>query len=149
MTAVRPLGADDVAAFEALRQRYSRSLGGPGTPAPEFGRALLVRPGAVVLGAFEPDELVGFAVLLELPEAVHATTCGGLDDLFVRDDRRGRGCARALLEAAVAEGRRRRWSHLRWIVPEDDAPAIRLYERLAERLPYHSYLVRLDPRRSL
>ena len=51
---------------------------------------------------------------------------------------------------ALAEiGRARAWSHLRWIVPETDQGAIALYERIAVRAPWRSYVLRLDPTGSL
>lgn len=146
---IRRLDTSDAAAFDRLRCAYARELGGPATPAPDFARALLGRSDGFVLGAVDDGGLQGFAVVFELPEAVHATICGGLDDLFVAADARGRGVARALIEAIVAEGRARGWSHLRWIVPQDDVPAIRLYERIAERAAFDSYMIRIDRTRSL
>jgi GNAT superfamily N-acetyltransferase len=111
---------------------------------------LASHPAAEVLLAADADGTpAGFAILFDLPEIVFARRCGMLDDLFVRPERRGRGLARALIDAAVAEGRARGWSHLRWIVPERDAGAIALYERIAERAEWRSYVIRLDPAASL
>jgi ribosomal protein S18 acetylase RimI-like enzyme len=72
-----------------------------------------------------------------------------LDDLFVHPAARGRGIARALVAEACALGRARGWSHLRWIAPEADAAAIALYERIASRAEWRSYVIRLDPAASL
>ena len=102
-----------------------------------------------VLAATEGAEIVGFAIFFDLPEAVFARRCGALDDLFVRADRRGRGIARALVAALADLGRARGWSHLRWIVPEADRAAIALYERIAERAEWRSYVIRLDREASL
>ena len=102
-----------------------------------------------VLAAIEDDAIIAFAIFFDLPEAVFARRCGALDDLFVRPDRRGRGLARAMIEALCALGRERHWSHLRWIVPEGDRAAIALYERIAERADWRSYVIRLDPAASL
>ena len=102
-----------------------------------------------VLAAIEDDAIIAFAIFFDLPEAVFARRCGALDDLFVRPDRRGRGLARAMIEALCALGRERCWSHLRWIVPEGDRAAIALYERIAERADWRSYVIRLDPAASL
>jgi GNAT superfamily N-acetyltransferase len=106
-------------------------------------------PRAEVLAASIADEPVGFAIFFDLPEAVFARRCGALDDLFVRPDRRGQGIARALVDALCALGRERGWSHLRWIVPEADLGAIALYERIAERADWRSYVIRLDREASL
>ncbi|WP_137128280.1 GNAT family N-acetyltransferase [Roseomonas sp. HF4] len=110
---------------------------------------LAADPRAEVLLAAIAGEPVGFAIFFDLPEAVFARRCGALDDLFVRSDRRGAGIARALLGALRDLGRARRWSHLRWIVPEADRGAIALYDRVAERADWRSYVIRLDPEASL
>lgn len=102
-----------------------------------------------VLAATEGTDIIAFAIVFDLPEAVFARRCGALDDLFVRADRRGRGIARVMIDALVAIGRDRGWSHLRWIVPEADRGAIALYERIAERADWRSYVIRLDPEASL
>jgi len=104
---------------------------------------------AEVLAARENETVLAFAIFFDLPEAVFARRCGALDDLFVRADRRGRGLARALIDALCALGRERHWSHLRWIVPEGDRDAIALYDRIATRADWRSYVIRLDPEASL
>ncbi|WP_439595643.1 GNAT family N-acetyltransferase [Falsiroseomonas sp.] len=126
-------------------------LAGAATAAPEAQAALLAaHPAAEVLLAEDAAGVpLGFAILFDLPEVVFARHCGMLDDLFVRPEARGRGIARALIGAAVAEGQTRGWSHLRWIVPEADTAAIALYERIATRADWRSYVVRIDPAASL
>lgn len=126
-------------------------LAGAAIATPEAQAALLAaHPAAEVLLAEDVESTpLGFAILFDLPEVVFARRCGMLDDLFVRPATRGRGLARALIETAVAEGRARGWSHLRWIVPEDDAAAIALYQRIATRADWRSYVIRLDAAASL
>lgn len=125
-------------------------LNGAQAASPEAQAALLdSHPAAEVLLAEDDGAPVGFAILFDLPEVVFARRCGNLDDLFVRPEARGRGIARALIAAAVAEGEARGWSHLRWIVPEGDVAAITLYERIAERADWRSYVIRIDPAASL
>lgn len=92
---------------------------------------------------------LGFALFYDLPEAVFARRCGQLDDLFVSPAARGQGVARALVTALGELGQARRWSHLRWFVPEGDHAAIALYERIAERADWRSYIQRLDRSASL
>lgn len=106
-------------------------------------------PRILVLAAWRDDEPIGFAIVFEVPEVVFARRCGALDDVFVSPAHRGRGIARALIAAAADMGRERCWSHLRWIVPEGDAGAIALYERIAERADWRSYVIRLAPEASL
>jgi GNAT superfamily N-acetyltransferase len=126
-------------------------LNGAEAASPEAQAALLAsHPAAeVLLAEDEAGEPIGFAILFDLPEVVFARRCGALDDLFVHPQARGRGIARALIAAALEEGRRRGWSHLRWIVPEGDVAAIALYERIAERADWRSYVIRIDPGASL
>ena len=106
-------------------------------------------PRAEILAAFLDGEAVGFALFFDLPEIVFARRCGALDDLFVGPSARRQGVARHLIEALSALGQARGWSHLRWIVPETDQAAIALYERMAARAPWRSYVLRLDPKASL
>jgi GNAT superfamily N-acetyltransferase len=126
-------------------------LAGAAVATPEAQAALLAaHPAAEVLLAEDAAGTpLGFAILFDLPEVVFARRCGMLDDLFVRPQSRGQGLARALIEAAVAAGRARGWSHLRWIVPEQDAAAIALYQRIATRADWRSYVIRLDEAASL
>lgn len=125
-------------------------LAGSAVAAGEAAAALLEGDErTLVLCAEEQDGPSGFAILFELPEVVFARRCGTLDDLFVVPGHRGKGTARALIEAATALGRARAWSHLRWIVPEGDVGAIALYERIAERADWRSYVIRLTPDASL
>ena len=106
-------------------------------------------PRAEILAAFRDGEALGFALFFDLPEIVFARRCGALDDLFIGPAARRQGAARLLIEALAALGAARRWSHLRWIVPETDQAAIALYERIAVRAPWRSYVLRLDPQASL
>ncbi|MCA3308341.1 MAG: GNAT family N-acetyltransferase [Roseomonas sp.] len=113
--------------------------------APEMLRLIANDPRAEILGAFRGDEALGFAHFFDLPEIVFARRCGALDDLFVRSSARRQGVAQALIEGLTAIGHSRGWSHLRWIVPETDQAAIALYERIAARAPWCSYVLRLAP----
>jgi GNAT superfamily N-acetyltransferase len=142
-TALAPL-------FAAYAAEMRGVLAGAAIASPEAQAALLARhPAAETLIAEREAAPIGFAILFDLPEVVFARSCGQLDDLFVLPEARGQGIARALIEAACALGRMRGWSHLRWIVPEGDAAAIALYERIATRADWRSYVIRLDPAASL
>jgi len=117
--------------------------------APEMLKLITADPRAEILMAFRGDEALGFAHFFDLPEIVFARRCGALDDLFVRPSARRQGVAQALIEGLTAIGRSRGWSHVRWIVPETDQAAIALYERIAARAPWRSYVLRLSPDASL
>ena len=120
----------------------------PATPAAML-ELIAHDPRAEILAAFRDREALGFALFFDLPEIVFARRCGALDDLFIGPAARRQGAARLLIEALAALGAARRWSHLRWIVPETDQAAIALYERIAARAPWRSYVLRLDPQASL
>ena len=117
--------------------------------APEMLKLITDDPRAEILGAFRGDEALGFAHFFDLPEIVFARRCGALDDLFVRSSARRQGVAQCLIEGLAALGQTRGWSHLRWMVPETDQAAIALYERIAARAPWRSYVLRLAPEVSL
>jgi GNAT superfamily N-acetyltransferase len=152
---IRPLPRDERHCLAPLLAAYAEemraTLAGHRPAAPSAQAALLAdHPAAEVMVAEDSaGALCGFAVLFDLPEIVFARRCGVLDDLFVHPTARGRGIARALIAASVALGRHRGWSHLRWIVPEADTTAIALYERIASRTDWRSYVIRLDPGASL
>ncbi len=154
MPAIRPLPAEERHRLLPLLGAYAAEmrgvLAGAAIATPEAQAALLAtHPAAEVLVAEERGAPVGFAVLFDLPEIVFARRCGQLDDLFVLPEWRGRGLARALVAESCALGQARGWSHLRWFVPEGDAGAIALYERIAARADWRSYLIRLDASASL
>jgi ribosomal protein S18 acetylase RimI-like enzyme len=151
---IRPLPREERHRLAPLLAAYAAemraTLAGHVPASPEAQAALMAEhPAAELLVAEEGGAPVGFAVLFDLPELVFARRCGMLDDLFVHPAARGRGIARALVAEACALGRARGWSHLRWIVPEGDTAAIALYERIASRAEWRSYVIRLDPAASL
>jgi GNAT superfamily N-acetyltransferase len=151
---VAPLPPDQRHRLAALLQAYADemrdTLAGTRPARGEAAAALLAADARTeILAATEGDDIIAFAIFFDLPEVVFARRCGALDDLFVRPDSRGRGIARAMIDALCTLGRERGWSHLRWIVPEADRGAIALYERIAMRADWRSYVIRLDPEASL
>ena len=150
MTTIRPLPPAERHRLAPLLEAYAAemrdTLAGSRPARGEDAAAMLAADARTeILAAEDSGEIVAFAIVFDLPEAVFARRCGALDDLFVRADRRGQGIARAMIEALCAVGRERGWSHLRWIVPEADRAAIALYERIAARADWRSYVIRLDP----
>jgi len=139
----------DVATLDRLRCDYALEMGATAAADPGFTTRLLAEPCVRVWLARLDGEAVGFAVVMELPDAIYRATNGMMDDLFVAAKARGRGIARALIQAAIDHGRNRDWAHLRWLVPEEDQSAIALYDRIGERVGLHSYLIRIDARRSV
>lgn len=142
-------GIGDAQRLDVLRIAYASEMGAPGDADPEFTERLLKDPDVMVWIASIDREFVGFAIVMELPDAIYRATYGMMDDLFVVQHARGRGVAKTLISTIVEYGRTRNWAHLRWLVPEDDAQATALYEKVAERVGLHSYIIRIDPERSV
>lgn len=154
MTTIHQLPPAERHRLAALLETYAGEMrdtlaGSRPAPGAQAAALLAADPRTEILVATDAEEIVAFAIFFDLPEVVFARRCGALDDLFVRPDRRGQGLARSLITALCALGRERAWSHLRWIVPEADKGAIALYERIAERADWRSYVIRLDPDASL
>jgi GNAT superfamily N-acetyltransferase len=143
------LAVGDAAKLDEIRRQYAAELGGAGVADPAFTRRLLADPAVRVWGAFEGDALVGFAVVMELPDAIHGTVTGMMDDLFVVPAWRRRGVAQALIAAIVEHAKTKGWAHVRWLVHEHDQAAIALYDKLADQVALRSYVIRLDPARSM
>jgi GNAT superfamily N-acetyltransferase len=150
----RLLTAPDLGLLLPLLDAYAAEMaphlaGAAPATAPEMLKLIAADPRAEMLVAFRGNDALGFAHFFDLPEIVFARRCGALDDLFVAPGARRQGVAQALIEALTAMGHARGWSHLRWIVPETDQAAIALYERMAVRAPWRSYVLRLAPELSL
>lgn len=146
---IERLGIADAARLDEIRCAYAVELGGSGDADLAFTGRLLGDADVRVWGAFEDDALIGFAVVMELPDAIHGTVTGMMDDLFVAPAWRKRGVARAILAAIVEHAQAKGWSHVRWLVHEEDTAAIALYDKVAEQVALRSYLIRLDPKRSM
>jgi GNAT superfamily N-acetyltransferase len=80
-------------------------------------------------GATIGAELLGFAIIIVHPATWSLAPTAYLEDLFVRPDARKRGVGRSLIEAVVAEGRKRGWASLYWHTRADNDAARALYDR--------------------
>ena len=110
---IRRLGSDDATAFQALRlaglreapEAFASSHGEEkDRPLSHFAARLAERPGQAVFGAFDGDTLVGIAGLARetLAQMAHKCFVWGM---YVAAAARGRGVARALMQAALAHAR--------------------------------------------
>lgn len=82
-------------------------------------------------GATIGRTLVGFAIVIVHPATWSLAPTAYLEDLFVRPDVRKQGIGRALIEAAVGEGRKQGWASLYWHTRDDNRTARALYDRIA------------------
>ena len=141
--AVRPLALADAHQLAPLLAAYTQDQkrGAPRAPDQYYAELLLKDPVAELVGGWRDGRMVGFAVFLDLPDTMTGARAGQLDDLFVIQDSREQGVGRVLVDAVVAEGRSRGWSHLRWMVPDKPPTARRLAESIAEKGRWDSYVL--------
>jgi len=92
---------------------------------PRSFRRLAVSPTAACRVALAGDTVAGYSLVLFRAD----THVARLYSIAVHPDRRGRGLALLLLDDAASTARKRRCRALRLEVREDNAAAIRLYER--------------------
>lgn len=139
---VLPLGVAHAPALARLLAEHVQEVRGGEPPRPDryWAEKLLAEPRIRIFGARYDGEVIGFAVVHELTDCLTGLETGLLETVFVRPDRRGRGAGRELLAAVAAEGRRRAWSRLRWIVDEA-AGRSSLPDRLAADAPARIHLV--------
>jgi GNAT superfamily N-acetyltransferase len=120
-----------------------RKRGAPRAPDQYYAELLLKDRTAEIIGARLDGRLVGYAVFFDLPDTMTGMRTGQLDDLFVIQDARGRRVGHALIDALAAEGEKRGWQQIRWMVPEKPAAARRLAEQLAKTGGWLTYSVPL------
>lgn len=136
---VRPLTPGDVEAFLGLVDALADYERLP-RPDPEARRrlaadALAQPPRFYVLLAELDGRPVGYAAYFETYSTFLARPTLYLEDIFVREEARGRGVGRALMRALAREAARRGCGRMEWLVLAWNRAAIRFYERLgASRL---------------
>jgi len=146
---VRPATADDLDALLGLIADYQRFYAGTARAddhnARFFARFVAPSDEGLLLVAGGPDAApAGYACLYWTFSSVSATDVVLLNDLYVRPEHRGTGVAEALVAAAVAVGRERGASQVRWFTALDNRRAQRLYERLgAQRSAWFEYEIAL------
>ncbi|WP_299477822.1 GNAT family N-acetyltransferase [uncultured Roseibium sp.] len=143
---IRALGPEDAHKLAPLIAENAQALkrGAPRRPDEYYAERILGDKTAEVLGAFVDGDLIGFGVYFDLPELITGLRIGQLDEIYVHPDHRNKGLGKKIIDELVSEGQRRGWLHLRWIVPGKNAPAVALYEKIAEPDHRKSYVIPID-----
>jgi len=138
---VRPLAAPDHEDWQRLFEEYREFCGRERDPSvtAQVWRWLMddehpVRGLAAIGGG-----VVGIAHFRSFARTVDANEGLHLDDLFIAREARGRGAARALLEAVAEIARSERAEFVRWVTADDNVDAQRLYDGVATRTGWVTY----------
>jgi GNAT superfamily N-acetyltransferase len=137
---VAPLVADDHPRWLELARGYKAFYKTMVTEA-EYARAwqrLLGEDRIRGLGARLDGELVGITHYFFHTATWHETVCY-LQDLFVDPRVRGRGVARALIEAVAAAARERGAERMYWHTQDHNAVARALYDKVARHKNFIVY----------
>jgi GNAT superfamily N-acetyltransferase len=132
MIHVGRLRAEDRAAWGRLAAGYKAFYNTPTTEAEydEAWRRLRADDGVHGLGARLDGQLVGITHYL-----FHTSTWARdnlyLQDLFTDEALRGRGVARALIDAVAAVARERRVARMYWLTQDTNRTARALYDKVA------------------
>jgi GNAT superfamily N-acetyltransferase len=130
---IQPLKPDDRVAWELLARGYKEFYKTPTTDA-EYAAAwsrLLAQDGVHGLAARVDGRLVGIAHYL-FHTSVWASSNCYLQDLFTLHAARGKGVARALIEAVAAQARERKAARYYWLTQEHNAVARVLYNKVGK-----------------
>jgi GNAT superfamily N-acetyltransferase len=146
---VRPIQAPELEEALPLLAGYQRFYG---VERPDddrnrafFGRFVAPSDDGLLLGGWAAGEMAGFANLYWTFSSISAAEIVLLSDLFVRDEARGRGLGKALIEASIDVARERGAHHLEWLTAADNVRAQRLYEAVgAERSEWLGYEIAVE-----
>ena len=101
--------------------------------------ARLMKGELIGLVAERDGVLLGFAHALTHPGTWDPRPLCYLEDLFVRDEARGHGIGRALIEALADMGRAQGWKRLYWQTDRANETGQKLYDKLAARTNWLRY----------
>lgn len=138
---IRPLEARDRAVWDGMWAGYLafyKTELWPEVSEDTFQRIL---SGALIgiIAVGEDGTALGFAHALLHQGTWSPKLLCYLEDLYVREEARGRGVGRALIEALADRGRKEGWLRLYWQTARDNETAQALYDKLAERTDWLRY----------
>lgn len=132
MIVIAQLSTEDRAEWETLARGYKAFYADP-IPDGDYARTwALLMAGEQVhgLAARIDGRMAGFTHYLFHPHSWRGETCY-LQDLFTAPDLRGRGVARALIDAVGDAARERGAAACYWLTKEENLPARALYDKVA------------------
>ena len=101
-----------------------------------FARALESGENLNLLVAKSEGRILGFATYVLHRSSWARDWYCYLEDLFVAEDQRGRGVARALIAAVAEAGKAKGAERLYWVTDEANKTAQALYEKLATKTDF-------------
>jgi GNAT superfamily N-acetyltransferase len=132
MATIAPLAAADRDEWEVLARGYKAFYEDP-QPDSVYARTwarLMAGDGIKGLGARLDGRLVGIAHYMFHPNSWTADVCY-LQDLFTAPDARGRGVARALIDAVADAARAHGCAKYYWLTRDSNETARALYDKVA------------------
>ncbi len=139
---IKPLGADDLAAWEPLWQAY---LVFYKTSVPADVTALTfarLTGGTRPMGGFlawDGDSAIGMVNWIMHPSCWTSGDYCYLQDLYVAPQTRGAGTGRQLIEAVYDVARSQHCSRVYWLTHETNTAAMVLYDKVADRSGFVQY----------
>lgn len=105
----------------------------------------LCDPGSPVggFGAWDGGTMAGLLHYVLHPVTGHLRPACYMQDVFVDPAFRGRGVARALVEALAAEGGRAGWARIYWLAERENAAAQALYRTIGVKLDFTLHVLPL------
>ena len=108
-----------------------------------WDRLICDDPAVSGLGAWRDGRLAGFVHYIVHPVTGHVDPVCYMQDLFVAEDHRQQGIARALVLALAELARRAGYARLYWLAETDNAAAQALYKNLGYRLDFSFHVLPL------
>jgi GNAT superfamily N-acetyltransferase len=140
--AIRPVAADERAAWEPLWQGYQAFYEvalSDETNAVTWGRLHDPAEPMYILGAYVEARLTGIVHYLFHRSCWSIGNYCYLQDLFVAEEARKLGIGRALIAAVEREARAAGASRVYWLTQESNANARALYDQVADRSGFIQY----------
>ncbi|RFC66144.1 N-acetyltransferase [Fulvimarina endophytica] len=145
---IRLLRLGEAGELAPLLAAYNRSLfrDDIGAPDTAYAEQLLQDRTAEVLGARLDGELVGFIVFYDIPDLWTGMRSGLADHIYVAQEHRRKGIAKAMIDLLGEEADPRGWSKLVLHAPRNPDAGRQLYERVAAPADWKSFVVRFSDR---